>query len=141
MSTVVDTPEYSRAEIQAICDRKNAITECVRAVDPVAALNADAEVDPDLFWAALALAATRRDLFDGLAHVRLLHDPRPVRVDALACVMAVDAATLLELGARVERSIAERSHDDVFVVWAHACTSDDTWEILRTARSQLRSPR
>jgi hypothetical protein len=134
-----EVSEYSRAEIMAICERKNAITERLRSVDPVAALEAPETVDPDVFWAALALAAGRKDLFDGLAHVRMFHEATPVRVDALACLLAADPVLVAELGVRVDAAIAERRHDEVFLVWAHACVDDDTWELLRVARHQLGS--
>ncbi len=133
-----NSSEYSRAEMHAICERQRAIIDRVRSVNPLAALEAPDVVDPDVFWAALALVALRKDLYDGLAHVRAIHDTVQLRVDALACVLAADRDLVARLGARADAAIADRSADEIFLVWSHACIDDDTWEILRAARVQLR---
>lgn len=132
------SPEYSRAEMKAICDRKNAITERIRSVDSATARTAGATVDPNVFWAALALAASRKDLYDGLAHCRAIHDPTFVRVDALAMILDADAALVAELAQRADAAIDARCDDQIFWVWAYACSHDETWQILHEARAQLR---
>jgi len=121
-------------EMDMICARKNALTERIRSVDPLAALAAP---DLPIYWAALRLAATRKDIYDALAHVRCIHDPVSLRLDWLDAIVDVDPKVIAALEPEIEAAIAARRSHDVFVAWAHACHDDEAWEVLRAARTML----
>ena len=125
---------YPVSDIDMICARKNALTERIRSVDPIAMLDAP---DLPIYWAALRLAATRRDIYDAMAHVRCLHEPVSLRLDWLDQVVDVDPLVVEALEPGIETAIAARRHHDVFVAWAHACHDDEAWEVLRNARLTL----
>jgi len=130
-------PAVPNAEMDAICARKNTITERIRAVDPFVALEARFHVDDPTYWAALRLAAVRRDYYDALAHVRCTHESTELRLEWLDAIVDCEPWSVAQLESEIEFAIRHQLPHDAFIAWAHACIDDATWEALRTARRQL----
>lgn len=127
------TPSYP--DMESLVARKNAITARIRAVNPVEALEARDRIPETTFWIALRLAATRRDLFDGLAHVRCLHERTEIRVEWLARVLESQESSIDVVA--IEAAIACGGSHPAFVAWAHACIDDEIWEVVSAARRIL----